>query len=176
MTILVLRPESNGTLQDFTASSGNAYECVDEVTANDADYIWKGQASAPTLYPRSTFNLPNPSAEGTINSVTVYARCKDNGNVNARIRLGVHNGTTYTETSDIDATNSYALYSQTWNNNPNNSNNPWTWSDINSLQPLVYGKVPYATAIYFSQVYVEVDYTPLTYSPSLGRGIMRGVF
>jgi hypothetical protein len=115
--------------------------------------------------------------EGTINSVTVYARSKDNANVNVRIRLGVHNGSNYSMSADIDPTNSYALYSNTWDTNPNNSNNPWTWSDINALEALVYAKLPYSGGAYFGQIYVVVDYSiPLTYSSSLGRGIMRGVF
>jgi hypothetical protein len=177
MATLTLRPNADGALTELDPSSGARWDCVDEDPASDSDYVGKGAPSS-NLIKRNSFALPNHSSEaGTINSVKIYARMRSNGNVNCRWRLGVHNGSVYSECSDQTLTSSFAPYSITWANNPNNSNQAWTWSDIDSLQALVYFHIPYAGWCGCSQIYVEVDYTlPLTYSSGLGRGILRGVF
>lgn len=67
-------PTGNGTLQDWTASAGSAYACVDENPPNgDTDYI-----AAATVSNRSTFTFPAFSGMGSIDAVNVgYTAKKD---------------------------------------------------------------------------------------------------
>lgn len=152
---LILRPNANGSYTDWIASTGNLWSCVDEDPASDYDYIYTGVDPSGV---RCSFALPDPSDLGRIRTVIVRARMYNNA-INNIYRIGIYNGSSYIETYDLNQVTGYALFSgQYYHVNPLNSNNNWTWSDINSLQPMLYGKLA-GGSLTCSQIYLEIAYT-----------------
>jgi len=157
---LILRPASNYSVA-LSRNTGSAnYECVDEVISDgDTTYVYQsGITNLVDLYTTSG----RSGEAGTINSVTVYAKVRDNGSHASdacRIQVRV-NGTTYQGTSLLTVTSSYADYSQVWATSPNTSS-AWTWTEIDNLiigtrlRGYASGSNTRAT-----QVWAVVDYTP----------------
>jgi len=114
---------------------------------------------------RDLYALPAHSGSGTINSVKVYARIY--GHLFSDlfyIRIKTH-ASTYEQSFNPNAVDTWETHFYTWTNNPN-TNEPWTWDEIDALQAGV-GIIP---ADFFyqakcTQVYVEVDYTPVSFVP-----------
>jgi len=139
---------------------------VDESSADDADYV-NAFASNGVSTATDKYNFPDHSAEsGTINSVKLYARCKYEvlgGVVSGYVKLNATSGTAGTQQN---LTTSWAVYTQTWTTNPDDSA-AWEWSDIDAL---IAGITLNMSALdkgntgnsYCSQFYVEVDYTAPT--------------
>lgn len=99
------------------------------------------------------YNLPAHTGSGTINKVTVYARCSLSAASNIRIKT---NETEY----DSDAISGYAweTHSYEWAQNPSNSH-AWTWDEIDALQVGIYLVTDIYDPSECTQVYIEVDYS-----------------
>jgi hypothetical protein len=180
MATETLRPNTAGdeTALLPTPGTGEAnWEDVDEVVADD-DTTRVRQNSATNNWERDLYNLPAHSGSGTINSITVYARCKvstgavpDQTNLKIALKTG---GTAY-EGSEVQLTTSYVNYSSQWNTNPQ-TGVAWTWGDIDALQTGVSLRKAQSDSSYTTrctQVWVVVDYSdavPKTSSDS-GAGV-----
>ncbi|MFH1290320.1 MAG: hypothetical protein ABIH92_02835, partial [Nanoarchaeota archaeon] len=168
--LLTLRPDAAGesTQWDLGAGASN-HEAVDEESADDdTTYVYQSSTSdEDDLYSIST----NAALAGaTIHNVTVYAVAKSvksgSGSVSAQpfyiLVRPVSGGTTYADAGRAPAT-SYTSYSNTWTNNPADSQ-PWEKEDIDNLQVGIRGKTDTGGASgrhqpSVTQVYVVVDYT-----------------
>jgi hypothetical protein len=189
MATLKLYPVGAGNNTGLTPSTGANWSCVDEASANDADYVSKTDDVSISAYDLYTLTDPTGTikAADIINSITLYMRAKyaesdEPATKNAYLRLRIatdHNKSTKTLTA------SYANYSDVWTTNPESSA-AWTLANLVALQagPQFYGVAnSYTLHMYCSQFYVEVDYTPANYlglvgdglvgdSPLLGRGLV----
>lgn len=166
MAVETLRPNAAGDETNLVPIPGTGeanWEDVDEaVTDEDTTYVRYGLAA----WKKDLYNLPAHSGSGTINSVTVYARCRANGSpivqTSAIIRCKT-NGTVY-EGNEITVTTSYVNYSKAWATNPN-TGSAWTWTEIGALQIGVglrrWGSSG-GTHTHCTQVWVEIDYTSAT--------------
>ena len=173
MAIEILRPNAAGSQTSILnqyPSEGEHWDKVDEETP-DGDTTC---VSCPwTGYARDLYGLPNHSeGTGTINSITVYVRCRtqydpDQASVCASCRT---HSTTYDGDEQTAAT-SYANYSQVWATNPN-TGSAWTWDEIDALEIGVRLRKPCATggSTYCTQVWVEIDYNPAKTSSDSGAG------
>lgn len=167
MTTETLRPNGVGTTTQLTPTdSVSNWQNVDEVTPNeDTDRNFRG----PSSYAQDTYATQNPTGSGTINSVTIYVRCKRNpyastGYAKTAIRT---DGTDYLG-SEVSLTTSYANYSTVYNTNPK-TGLAWTWDEITALEigVALKGEAGYEASC--TQVYVVVDYSEVsTYSKTFG--------
>jgi len=133
---------------------------VDEVN-QDGDSTFVVDASS--TYYRDLYALPSHSGSGTINSVTVHAYCRvDDPPDVASLKVVCKTGGVVYEGSDEILTESFALYSKQWTNNPGGG--AWTWEQIDALQIGIALKSSHTEAGWSSrctQVYVVVNYTPI---------------
>jgi hypothetical protein len=159
-----LRPDGAG---DETNVDGANWEKVDEaVSDNDTTYIQTNGGWQEDLY--STDN--NTTGTSTINYVRVYAVARSL-DTPTRTGLYIHiktNGVEYNGVEE-EVTTSYAAYSNQWTNNPQ-TGSAWTWEEIDALQIGVgirgskAGGSPATRYTRVTQVYVEVNYTSITYN------------
>lgn len=160
MATEILRPNAAG---DVTLTTGQFpdstfhYDKVNEAVADeDETYVYDIDGSAAY---RDLYHLPAHSGSGTINFIKVYARCREvseEGYATIYIKTG---GTEYNSAA-MPVTVSYANYSHQWNDNPQ-TEVAWTWDNIDALQIGI--GIPNAAAVQArcTQVWVEIDYTPV---------------
>jgi hypothetical protein len=136
MSTLTLRPNADSYRGLSTSGGSDNYALVDEVTLNEADYVWcDGGAAEQALY--DEYGYPNHSTETeTINSVTVKAYCKkvitgtDTNNVTVRPLVSIGGTQYYGDAQNL--TTSTALYTKSWTVNPSTSS-AWSWTNIDNL-------------------------------------------
>ena len=157
--IETLRPNGAGdetTLSQYPGSDAN-WDKVDDVTPDyDDTYVF----ALGGTYKRDLYALPAHSAgSGTINSVKVYARAKRQSSAyDSEISIKTNN--TVEDSSAFRIGTYWELNSIQYNTNPI-TENAWTWEEIDALQ---IGVRMWGTPSYWcrcTQVYVEVDYTPI---------------
>lgn len=129
-----LRPNGAGSETAITTqypASTEHWDKVDEETPDDGTtYVSAGSAF---VWQRDLYALPDHTGSGTINSVTVYARLKDDAGSRSTGKISIRtNGTTY-DTSAYALTTSWANFSNVWTTNPNTSS-AWTWDEIDALE------------------------------------------
>lgn len=158
-----LRPNATGdeaVLTPYPDGGEENYEDVDEVTTDeDTTYVTEDGA----FWGRDLYNIGASSmASGTIDSVTVYARCKVSQLADqASLKIACKSGSTIGEGDEETLTTSYVNYSKTWTLNPDTSS-AWTVSEINSLQVGVSLREPVSVGggnSRCTQVYVKVAYS-----------------
>ena len=165
-----LRPNAAGdeTLISFQEpNTGQHWDKVDEaISDGDSTYVETNSVD----YQEDLYNVGNHiTGSGTINYVKAYIVAR-NTDTPERQSAYVHlktNGSEYNG-PELWLTTSYATYSYQWNNNPQ-TGNPWTWTEIDNLQAglgLRGGRTTGGPGGRYSrctQVYVEVNYTTITY-------------
>ena len=159
-TTIKLFPMGDGNYRDLSYFGDTRnWRCVDEQTADD-DTTYVYRSSSSSNYIRDTYATQDTSASGTINSVTIYIRCRYSGGSatpNARTVVRI-SGTDYVGT-DIILTTSWATYSTTYTTNP--AGGAWTWAAINALECGVdLRRTIGGGEVRCTQVYIEVNYTP----------------
>ncbi len=171
---LILRPEAAGdetSIDTQNPGSGSHWDKVDETSADDfATYL---QTYSPT-YQRDLYNLPNHTTEsGTINSITIYFRIFGDFGGTAYAKPSQKSGVTVTDgTEQSQALGIWGTKSETYTTNPA-TGLAYTWAEIDALQigvSLKYSDIADWTDC--TQVYVEVDYTPVITPPVAVGGIV----
>jgi len=119
-----------GNSTQFTPSSGQNWENVDEIPPNDADHVSGNANDLLDLYTGS-------SLIGSVNSircVQVQARCNKEGSPTPQnLKLACRtNNTNYLSSSKGIPTTTISL-SHIWQNNPNTSS-PWSIAEVNALE------------------------------------------
>lgn len=99
---------------------------------------------------------PGLPSGSTINSVTMYAKAKSSDSND--FALIYYNGSTVYQGNTYNVASSYVLYSYKWTTNPA-TGIAWTEAQVNDAE---FGINTSARGggIYYTYVYVEVDYTP----------------
>jgi hypothetical protein len=127
--IQLITPNASGDSTQWTPSTGNNYDCVNEVVASDTDYVSTNIADNTDLY-----NLTNLT--GSIKSVTaidVSARMSYYGTPTPTKQKIAIKSTGEYYGDDISPALSYINYNHIWDQNPATSA-AWLESEINSLQ------------------------------------------
>lgn len=164
------RPSSAGDLTELKNYPARPnWHCVDE---HNPDYfnsfVYKQHPSVAESK-RDLYNIDNSTQSGTINSITVFALCRNSNNCcgdtcTAYGKSIIKTGGTIYESSLVYLNQvEWTLISKTWDINPNTSI-AWTWGDIDNLQIGVElyssNPVPYDTCpCVCTQVYMIVNYT-----------------
>ena len=163
-----IRPSAAGDECNISSSNGcsacpNHYDCVDEAVADDDTTYVVNDGSA--AWRRDLYNLDNHSVgSGTINKITLYFRVKSSWNGSSVIGA-IKSDSTVTQTAQKNpysdfGINTWGTYSEIWATNPADAG-AWQWADIDSLQAGVNLYSSGRAYSYCTQVYVEVDYTPV---------------
>jgi len=132
---MVLRPNGVGAIDDLPTSTGDGWECVDDVIADDdASYVYNSYVSEVS----DLWTIDPPTPLGNITSVRIVARAKSNLDPQAalgiyKILYSIDGGTTIEESIDFGLTSSYANISYTWEKELSSATD-WTWIDIANLQ------------------------------------------
>jgi len=129
--IQAVKPTAAGNSTQWDPSSGSNWDCVDEIPANDNDYVSTNSNGALDLY---TFSDLTGSI-GEIKCVQVQARTVKNGaptpqNLQLAVRSG---GTNYFSSSMAVPSINPKILSNIWQLNPNTSA-AWTVSEVNAAE------------------------------------------
>ena len=166
-----LRPNAAGDLTQITyqfPASGAHWDKVDEEVADDNTtrvYIDGTESVLTDIY-----HLPAHSGSGPITSVVIYVRAGAEAFAEGKLRI-MHktHGTLY-QSGEASLTSSWTTFSTTLTNNPYTSS-AWTWAEVDALQ--IGAKIRDALEWYevgVTQVYVEVNYTPIVNKNSSDTG------
>jgi len=158
MAVMTLRPNAVGDLSQLVPVPGTGeanWEDVDEaIPDEDTTYVY-----TIGIAQKDWYNLPASGGAGVINSVKVYARIKSQ-RASDTFAIGVKTGGVEDHGPFSGSTVNYVDYSVTWVQNPDTVA-AWTWADIDALQIGMVGSRPWiAEYVRFTQIYVEIDYTP----------------
>ncbi len=154
-----LRPDAAGELTEISTvepAGGEHWEKVDEVTPDDADYVYETRATQTST---DLYNLPATAITTQIARITVYARMRWLVSSGASGNLTIKTGGTVYSSGGGTLTGSFVDYSYVWSLNPKTGLD-WTVADINALQIGILlttdGGGGYSAC---SQVYVEIKYS-----------------
>ncbi len=155
MSTETLRPNAAGDKTLLEPNTGANFECVYEVVPDEE--VTTVSTTDASFEKEDLYNLPAHTGAGTINSITVYARCKESTTGQAKIIIKT-GGTIY-RSAAIALTSSWVTYSQVWATNPGGGS--WNWGAIDALQigVALCDFSGAAEAIWCTQVYVVVDFT-----------------
>jgi hypothetical protein len=168
MATETLRPNGNGTtdLYNSAGNQANNYSYVDEVSANDADYVYNNNSNFTTVWWLDLYALPDTSipSGSTINKITFYARFNafDPTTPYAKFAYKSESGGTIYYSSELALTTSFAEYS--WIQTTNQKTGlAWTITDINALVAGIslsgYTEDKVLKCGYCSQLWLVIDYT-----------------
>jgi len=160
MPVDTLRPNGVGTTTEFTASTGDNYDCVNESIANDSDYVFKSEG----------YNVEQQGFAVRENSTTTtYSTFFDQGDYQLyskelTTRPSDSQSWTITDINSLEVGPRHMGHSEYVD--------LYTLDDtiavgtINKITIYIRGKEIFVAkgtfATYVSQVYVEVDYTAPT--------------
>lgn len=131
--VIALLPNGNGDTNQWSASSGLNYQCVDEgfFGNGDTDYVSTSTSGQVDLY-----NIQDPSLPSGAVIKRVWATCvaKKTVSENATITVGLKTGATeYWGSAQQLETDYKAFSGQVYSQNPNTLS-AWTISDLTNLQ------------------------------------------
>lgn len=155
---VALRPNGPGSKTRLSPNGDTPnWKCVDDVTPDDdATFVDKYGST----YFWDLYTLTDFTGSGTINKITVYFRCDYNGSDGWCIPLIRVEGIDYYG-PEVTLTDEWGLYSKTWTKNPL-TNSAWTAPSVNQLEAGIGLYGGYDSLARCTQVYVVVDYTPLS--------------
>lgn len=125
-----LLPESAGDSTQWTPSTGNNYQCVDETTRNDdTDYV-----SSSNIGDKDLYNVPSlSSATGTVKAVLVTMRARKDDAGTRTIKAKVKHGGVEGNGVNHGLSTSYAYLQDVFGINPSTSA-AWTIAEVNAAQ------------------------------------------
>ncbi len=157
-----LRPNAAGDETDILQQypvGGAHWEKVDEVSPDEnSTYVYSAYGDG---WRRDLYKLPASSGLGTINKITVYFRGRGTSR-DSRAKASIKSNSTVTDMPEYQSLpEPWGTFLYEWTENP--AGGAWEWADIDALQIGVYLYAAFDEAR-CTQVYVEVDYTPLPWS------------
>ena len=150
--IVIIRPNGTGDYSVLNSSGcASNWQCVDEASSDDdGTYV----ENIFNYWIIDTYAAEDPVGTGTIDSLVVYMRVRNNGsNQQARTALLVDGTEFYGTNQNLDGVTSYTDYSTTYINNPAIPA-AWTWSELNNIQIGVSMRNPARC----TQVWAEIYY------------------
>lgn len=130
-SIQAIVPTAQGTTNDWDPSTGQNYQCVDEVPASDADFVSTNVVNEFDLYGAGDLI-------GTITSVLavqVQARCmKVGASTPTNLQIACRTGATnYTGASNVIPATTPQSFAKMWELNPNTAA-AWLEAGVNGLE------------------------------------------
>lgn len=174
-----LRPNAAGAECSIENQVGDAcpnhYLNVKETPADDdTTYVY----NEGNTYQRDLYDLPASSGSGWINFIKIHFRCKAVATaIQTYAKPSLKSNGTVTDGTEVGPLENgvWNPYSEQWNNNPADGE-PWEWADIDALQIGVSlkSRAGGGTLACCTQVYVEVNYSPLATLAVTATGVESG--
>lgn len=154
MSTLIIRPNGAGYETPFYKFGDTSnWKCVDEVSPDElTTYVYMDGPG--TWY--EVYALSDSLDLGRINWVKVWVRVYGYGYIRTVIRTG--GGNYYGLSKSLTTTWSY--HPTQYTTNP--AGGDWTWTQINALQAGIELSPTVKTGADCTQVYVEIDYSPMS--------------
>lgn len=177
MATETLRPNGAGSetnIPIYAPDTGEAnWEDVDEETADDLTTCLRARDTTNWL--RDLYDIPAHSVgSGVINSVTIHFRWRSHPEVSMSARSAVRtHSTTYDGTEkEVGAGGGYDWHDDTEAHTTNPyTGSAWTWSEIDAMEIGASIKTSIINyGCFLTQVYVVIDYTPVTEKTSSETG------
>lgn len=148
--INLMRPDSDGTYTAWTASSGQKWDCVDDIPYNNTQYVEStlvsGDSYTANMISTSSAGIPsNAQIMGVLQLMGVKRSSTSNGAVRTRLRSGTTNSGT---TSNYATTGTEYCIGIMFLTDPN-TGSAWTLSALDNVEA---GIVEYSTT-YKSRMY-----------------------
>jgi hypothetical protein len=166
-SIVHLNPSAAGDNNSWVASTGNAWDCLDEVPPSDTDYVDTSTVNATSDYNLANSDIP-PNA--TINVVAIGARHR-NGTASATSAYALRvkkaaSGTVAssgnivpnTTTPSTHLTAAPRVYQLTTYLDPDGA--AWTKTTLDSMQAGIIETVDSSQTIRITKLWAMVDFTP----------------
>jgi hypothetical protein len=158
-----LRPNAVGQYAELGTvyPGGTAHwdACDEDPPDDDASYVQTSTSS----WRSEAYSIQDSSASGNINWIHVYVRARKTSTADISIRTLIRTNSTDYESSDISLTTSYQNSYTQYNTNPF-TGQPWTWSEIDSLQAGASAKSLGSTHVRMTAVWVVVNHTSTNYT------------
>jgi hypothetical protein len=125
----IIVPEATGTTNTWTASTGNAWDCVNEKPPVDTDYVSTNTTNAISTYGTTTISSIN-----SVKCIQLQARAAYEGTPTpTKIELGIRAGADYFTTPDLSPGVSFGMLSKILSLNPADSA-AFEQADIDGLE------------------------------------------
>jgi hypothetical protein len=128
-----IHPNGDGNYSQMTPSAGNNYECVDETTFDDSDYVEDALAGNKDsyTYPNVPTDLDNAGIYGVqVDTVSKRTESTANRKMKNFLRTG---STDYEDAAAKDLLDTFESMNTIWEDDPSDSN-PWTQAKINACE------------------------------------------
>ena len=125
----IITPNGTGTTNNWTASAGTAYQCIDELAPSDTDYVYSNTVDQISTYAMTTIANMN-----SVKSIQLQGRAAYEGSPTpTKIQLGVRaSGTDYFAT-DLSPGVGFGMLTKILELNPADSA-AWEQADIDALE------------------------------------------
>jgi len=110
-------PDANGALQQWVASAGNAWDCINEATPSDVDYIQANTNGDISTFTKTAIGI----STNDIAALVHVARALKTDAGASSIKLGIDSGAFTDNGPDIALTTSAAYYQHIVQRDPNGS-------------------------------------------------------
>ena len=127
-----LVPTGAGTYSDLLASSGSAWQCIDEIPNSDIDYVYESTVDKKSTYQMS--DLSGLPAGASIARVWVSARAKQSASSGDKIGTELLSGATLGQGADQALTVSTAEYLSAYYLVDPADSAAWTTEKVNALE------------------------------------------
>ena len=129
--LYILTPNSGTATENWTASSGNPEECVDELPSTFTDYIYTDGTISNTEH---LFNLSSlPDSGVTIGGVGIFTYAKSDFSSSNKVRNLIYSGSTQDFGSGVLLDATAGWFANYWHLNPDDAS-AWEDTDIDALQ------------------------------------------
>jgi len=157
-----LRPNGDGTYTDWTGTPTDTYQDWDEPSFHngDTDYVYADSIVGDYAFESSTLQNHARGETWDIAMVRVVIYARTNVATDEKVALMLYDtGWAYGEDvgDSFSLTTTYEKYTWEWTERPDTMN-PWTWSDIDSLEAGVISEAVggWTGEIRITQLYVEI--------------------
>jgi hypothetical protein len=130
VTVKAIVPVANGAQNDWTASAGQNFEAVGEVTPDDADYVHSNVAGARELYAMAD---PALTPGSLVHFVQVIARAQKQDAGARALKLLVASGATVGQSADTPLSTSFRYHARSFPLNPD-TGTAWTPAAVAAMQ------------------------------------------
>jgi hypothetical protein len=125
----IITPNGTGTTNNWTASAGTAYQCIDEIPPVDTDYVYSNTTDQIATYAMTTIANMN-----SVKAVQLQGRAAYEGSPTpTKIQLGVRSGGSDSFATDLSAGVGFGMLTKILELNPADSA-AWEQADIDNLE------------------------------------------
>lgn len=156
-----LSPNADGYYTAWTASTGNKWDCVDEIPDSATDYISSGTGAGDQRYSAALESASTGGIESTytIHAVQAEFRMWEVSSTTTSGAVGIRGGSTDTETTNVDiGSTTNIIMGLVRETNPDDSA-AWEPSDLDGIELIVKRSTSDTSNIRCGWMVLEVMYT-----------------